>query len=133
MDWTRLAYGFAANLLGIYLASALGLLHYGGNFLTLVFAALVFGVINVLIRPVVTVLSLPAILLTFGLFIFVVNALMLWLTSIVVPSFHVIGFWHTIGAAVVIGLVNFALHALTGDVNREQLATAREVNRRPKQ
>ncbi len=130
MDWTRLAYGFAANLLGIFLASMLGLLSYNGSFLTLVFAALVFGVINVLIRPVVTVLSLPAIVLTFGLFIFAVNALMLWLTSIVVPSFNVLGFWHAIGAAVVIGLVNFALHALVGDVNQEQLATAREVNRR---
>ena len=129
MDWTRLAYGFAANLLGIFLASAFGLLHYGGSLLTLVFAALVFGIINVLIRPVVTVLSLPAIVMTFGLFIFVVNALMLWLTSIVVPSFDLIGFWHTIGAAVVIGVVNFAFHALVGDVNQEQLATAKEVHK----
>jgi putative membrane protein len=130
MDWTRLAYGFAANLLGIFLASMLGLLEYGGSFLTLILASVAFGVINALIRPVVTVLSLPAIIMTFGLFIFVVNALMLWLTSIVVPSFNVIGFWHTVGAAIVIGLVNFVLHALVGDVSKEQLATAKEVNRR---
>jgi uncharacterized membrane protein YvlD (DUF360 family) len=57
---------------------------------------------------------------------------MLWLTSIVVPSFDVIGFWHTIGAAIVIGLVNFVFHALIGDVSKEQLATAKEVNRRHK-
>lgn len=132
MEWTRFAYGFAANLLGIFLASMLGLLSYDGSFLTLILAALAFGVINVLIRPVVTVLSLPAIVMTFGLFIFVVNALMLWLTSVVVPSFDVIGFWHTIGAAVVIGLVNFVLHALVGDVSKDQLATAKEVNRRHK-
>lgn len=130
MEWTRFAYGFAANLLGIFLASMLGLLSYDGSFLTLILAAIAFGIINALIRPVVTVLSLPAIVMTFGLFIFVVNALMLWLTSVVVPSFDVIGFWHTVGAAVVIGLVNFVLHALVGDVTKEQLATAKEVNRR---
>lgn len=129
MDWARLAYGFAANLLGIFLAGALGLLQYDG-FISLLLAALVFGIVNVLIRPVVTVLSLPAIIMTFGLFIFVVNALMLWLTSIVVPSFDVLGFWHTVGAAVVIGVVNFGMHALVGDVSREQLDAARKANKR---
>ena len=118
MDASRLAYGFAANLLGIFVAALLGLVGYGDGFLTLLFAALVFGVINVLIRPVVTILSLPAIVLTFGLFIFVVNALMLWLTSIVVPGFEVFGFWQTVGAAIVVGAVNFALHALLKDVDR---------------
>lgn len=103
------------------------MLDYSG-FVSLILAAMVFGVVNVLIRPVVTVLSLPAIIMTFGLFIFVVNALMLWLTSIVVPSFDVIGFWHTIAAAVVIGIVNFAMHALVGDVNRDQLTKARETH-----
>ncbi|MSU75991.1 phage holin family protein [Patescibacteria group bacterium] len=128
MDWARLAYGFAANLVGIFLASSLGLLHYNG-FVSLLIAAVVFGIVNVLIRPVVTVLSLPAIIMTFGLFIFVVNALMLWLTSIVVPSFDVISFWHTIGAAVIIGIVNFGMHALAGDVNRDQLTKAKEVHK----
>ncbi len=118
MDASRLAYGFAANLLGIFVAALLGLVGYGDGFLTLLFAALVFGVINVLIRPVVTILSLPAIILTFGLFIFVVNALMLWLTSIVVPGFEVFGFWQTVGAAIVVGAANFALHALLKDVDR---------------
>ncbi len=125
MDWNRLAYGFAANLLGLFVASWLGLLHYGG-FLSLVVAAIVFGIINVLIRPVITVLSLPAIVMTFGLFIFVVNALMLWLTSLVVPHFNVIGFWHTVGAAVVIGVVNLVLHAAVGDVSREHLEKAQK-------
>ena len=129
MDWARLAYGFAANLAGIFIAGALGLLEYGG-FGSLIFATLAFGIINVLIRPIVTVLSLPAIVLTFGLFIFVVNALMLWLTSIVVPGFDVLGFWHTLAAAVVIGIVNVIMHAVAGDITKDQVATAREVNSR---
>lgn len=118
---TRILYGWAVNLLGIFVAAALGLVSYGGGFLTLAFAALAFGIINTLIRPVVTVLSLPAIVMTLGLFIFVINALMLWLTSIVVSGFDTLGFWHTVGAAVVIGLVNFVLHAVLKDITREQL------------
>lgn len=121
MDISRIAYGFGANLVGLFFAGSLGLVNYHGKFLTLLLAALAFGIINVLIRPVITVLSLPALALTFGLFIFVVNALMLWLTSIVVPSFDVLGFWHTVGAAVIIGLTNFILHAILRDVTREQL------------
>lgn len=126
MDWTRLVYGFAANLLGIFVAAALGLVDYGDGFLTLVFAALAFGIINVLIRPVVTILSLPAILLTFGLFIFVVNAVMIWLTDVVVPDFETLGFWHTVGAAVVIGVVNFVLHAILKDITGEHYNQARK-------
>lgn len=126
MDWTRIAYGFAVNLLGIFVAAVLGLVDYGASFITLLFAALAFGVINVLIRPVITVLSLPAIILTFGLFIFVVNAFMLWLTAVVVPGFETLGFWRTVGAAVVVGAVNLVLHAILKDVTRDHLEKARK-------
>ncbi|MEX1113291.1 MAG: phage holin family protein [Patescibacteria group bacterium] len=126
MDASRIAYGFAANLLGIFVAALLGLVGYGESFFTLLFAAFAFGVINVLIRPVVTILSLPAIVLTFGLFIFVVNALMLWFTSIVVPGFEVFGFWQTVGAAVVVGVVNFILHALLKDIDRSHWDKAKK-------
>lgn len=119
MELTRYAYGWAANVAGIFVAGVLGLVHTGG-FLSLIFAGLAFGIINVLIKPVVTVLSLPAIVMTLGLFIFVVNALMLWLTSVVVPGFDTIGFWHTVGAAVVVGIVNFVLHAFLQDITKEQ-------------
>ncbi|HEY8108501.1 MAG TPA: phage holin family protein [Patescibacteria group bacterium] len=126
MDWTRIAYGFAANLLGIFVAAMFGLVDYGTSFLTLAFAALAFGIINVLIRPVITVLSLPAILLTLGLFVFVVNAFMLWLTSVVVPGFETLGFWHTVAAAIVVGAVNFVLHALLKDITSDHLEKARK-------
>lgn len=124
MDMTRFLYGWAVNMLGIFVAGLLGLVEYGG-FVSLALSALAFGVINVLIRPVVTILSLPAIIMTLGLFIFVVNALMLWLTDIVVPSFETIGFWPTVGAAVIIGLVNFVLHTFLRDVTKEHYDKAR--------
>lgn len=118
MEPTRLLYGWAVNALGIFVAGLFGLVEFGG-FVALIFAALAFGIINVLIRPVVTVLSLPAIVMTLGLFIFVINALMLWLTSIVVPGFDTLGFWHTVGAAVVIGAVNFVLHTFLRDITKD--------------
>lgn len=121
----RILYGWAVNMLGIFVASALNLVTYNGRFLTLVAAALAFGVINALIRPVVTVLSLPAIVMTLGLFIFVVNALMLWLTAVVVPKFEVFGFWRTVGAAIIIGAVNFVLHAVLKDITRDQVRHAK--------
>ncbi len=117
---TRVLYGWAVNMLGIFLAGILGLVSYNGRFLTLLAAALAFGIINALIKPVVTVLSLPAIVLTLGLFVFVVNAFMVYLTAVVVPQFETLGFWHTIGAAVVIGAVNFLLHTLLKDITKEQ-------------
>jgi len=120
----RVLYGWAANMAGLLLADLLQLVTYNGRFLTLAAAALAFGIVNVLIRPVITVLSLPAIVLTFGLFIFVINALMLWLTDIVVPNFEVFTFWRTIGAAVVVGLTNFVLHGILKDITREDKRAA---------
>lgn len=124
MEPTRLLYGWAVNMLGIFVAGLFGLVEFGG-FFSLLFAALAFGIINVLIRPVVTILSLPAIVMTLGLFIFVINALMLWLTSIVAPGFDTLGFWHTVGAAVVIGAVNFVLHTFLKDITKNHYQRGR--------
>lgn len=81
--------------------------------LTLVLVALIFGVVNVFIRPVVALLSVPLYLLTLGLFYFVVNALMLWLTSwladIVDLGFQVRGFWTAVFGALVISIVGWVI------------------------
>jgi putative membrane protein len=77
--------------------------------LTLLLVALIFGVVNEFVRPVVSLLSIPLYLLTLGLFYFVVNALMLWLTSwlsgLVGLGFHVHGFWTAVFGAIVISIV----------------------------
>lgn len=81
--------------------------------LTLLLVALLFGVVNEFVRPVVALLSLPLYLLTLGLFYFVVNALMLWLTSwladVVGLGFRVRGFWTAIFGAIVISLVGWIM------------------------
>jgi putative membrane protein len=86
-------------------------IHTPASFLGLAWAALIFGFVNAVIRPIVLVLSLPFIVVTLGLFIFIVNALMLMfigaITPLTVDSFG----WALLGA-VVIGVVNMILNGL---------------------
>ena len=77
----------------------------------LIGAALLLGLLNAFVRPVLLLLSAPLILFTLGLFILVVNALMLlWVPSIV-GGFHVDGFWSAFWGAIVIGIVSWLLSA----------------------
>jgi putative membrane protein len=87
---------------------------------TLVLVALVFGVVNAVVRPVVKVLSLPFIILTLGLLIFVINALMLlltsWLSGQLGLGFHVTGFWTAVIGAVIVAVTTWVLElVLPGD------------------
>lgn len=76
-------------------------------------AMLVLTFLNVLIRPILFVLTLPLIVLSLGLFLIVVNALLLELTAYLVKGFTVAGFWPAVGGAVVISLVTTILNATT--------------------
>ena len=84
--------------------------------LALVVVAAIFGVVNAVVRPVVKVLALPLYILTLGLIAFVINALMLMLTSWVSSqlgvNFHVDGFWTALGGAIVISIVVMLLGAV---------------------
>jgi len=82
----------------------------------LLIAALVLGVLNALVKPVLQLISLPFILLTLGLFLLVINALLLGLTAHLVDGFRVAGFWPAVGGSVVISLVSMFL----GHSNRPQ-------------
>lgn len=68
-------------------------------------AALVLGLVNAVIKPVVKVLAFPITILTLGLFSLVVNALMLYIVAWVVPGFEMVGFWQTVLAALIIAVV----------------------------
>jgi putative membrane protein len=75
-------------------------------------AALVLGLVNTLIRPVLVVLTLPVTLLSLGLFILVINALLFWLVSQLVAGFHVAGFWSAFLAAILYSVISWALSTL---------------------
>lgn len=87
--------------------------------LTLLGVAAIFGLINTFIKPVVKLLSLPFIILTLGLLIFVINALLLWLTGAISSglglSFSVEGFWPALFGSVIISLVSFAMNIVLPD------------------
>jgi putative membrane protein len=95
--------------------------------LTLLLVALVFGIINEFVRPIVAFLSIPLYLLTLGLFFFVVNALMLLLTSWLADKldigFHVSGFWTAVFGAIVISLISWWIGLLFPRSPSDRLGT----------
>jgi len=84
----------------------------------LLLAALVLGLINAIVRPVLLILTLPLTLLTLGLFIFVLNAFCLWLTSRIVPGFEVQTFGAALLGALVVSIVSWVLTAFVSDAGR---------------
>jgi len=79
------------------------------SFWALILAALTFGIINILIRPILLVLSLPAMILSLGLFYFIANAFIFWAISVFVPGFVITGFWTAFWGAIIVGIINFIL------------------------
>lgn len=102
------------NFLGLWAAAELmtGSIGYNDKLSILVIAALIFSVVNAVIRPLVVILSLPAIVLTLGLFTLVINAFMLFLVTKIYPSFQLRSFWTAVVATIIIWIVNYLLTEL---------------------
>ncbi|MFG1805361.1 phage holin family protein [Streptomyces sp. NPDC049040] len=87
--------------------------------LSLILVALVFGVVNWLVKPIVKVLAFPLFILTLGLITLVVNALMLlltsWLSGKLNLDFHVDGFWTAVVGGLIVSIVSWALHVVLPD------------------
>lgn len=120
--------------LAVWVASALvpGITH--DDWTSLFIAALVLGILNTFIKPILNILSLPFILVTLGLFLLVINALLLMFAAKIVDGFHVDGFWSAVGGSVVISIVSFLLghpgrRDATVIVNRRE--TVSSIPRRP--
>jgi putative membrane protein len=94
-------------------------LTYTGDWVGLLGVAVVFGLVNAIIRPILAMLTCPLVLLTLGLFVFVLNALMLWLTSVIAESlglnFQVDGFLAAFVGALIVGVVSTVLNVLVGE------------------
>jgi putative membrane protein len=110
---------YAGNLAALWVASEVFAgMTYGDSFGVLALAALVFTIVNWIVKPVLTVLSIPLIIVTFGIAYFFVNVLMLVLTDAVVKDFEAGPFWTVIGATIVIWLVNVVIAAAMHDLRR---------------
>jgi len=85
-----------------------------GRWGSVLLGAAVLGLGNAILKPILALLTLPLILITFGLFYFVLNVAMLALAEWVAPDFSIDGFWTYVGATIVVWLVNWILGAIVG-------------------
>lgn len=90
-------------------------------------AAIVLGVLNAVLRPLLLLLTLPLILVTLGLFVLVVNAVLLALVSVLIPGFHVAGFGSAVVGSLLISLISGILNFLVGGTGHVEVA----IQRRP--
>jgi len=89
-----------------------------GRWGSVLLGAAVLALANAFVKPVLTILTFPIILITLGLFYFVLNVAMLALAELIAPDFSIDGFWTYVGATIVVWLVNWALYALFENMNR---------------
>jgi putative membrane protein len=82
------------------------------SFTAALIAALVLGLVNAIVRPVLVLLTLPVTILTLGLFIFVLNGLLFWMVASWLEGFHVAGFWSGVLGAILFSIVSWLLSAL---------------------
>ncbi|MEP7336735.1 MAG: phage holin family protein [Acidobacteriota bacterium] len=99
-------------------------IYFNGPWWQLAIVALIFGLLNALVRPILKFLTCPLIILTLGLFVLVINAMMLWLTAKAAEAFgidfRVHGFWSAFWGALIISIISAALNLLVRDEDYER-------------
>ncbi len=101
------------NFFGIWAAAYIlaGHVTYQDHIRVLIWAALIFSIVNALIRPLVILLTLPAIVLTLGILTLFINAAMLFLVTKIYPKFHIVNYRFAILAVIIVWLVNYLLNS----------------------
>jgi putative membrane protein len=100
--------------LGLWIAAGLlgGAINYSNSFSVIILAGLLLAIVNSIVRPMVVILSLPAILFTLGLFMVIINGFMVFLVSRLYHPLHITSFWWAVLAGMIIGLVNYLVTAI---------------------
>ncbi len=109
----RILLSIVFNAVALY-ATALVVpgISFRGSLISLFVAGAIFGLFNLVVRPVAILLSLPLLIVTLGLFFFVLNGILLWVASFFLPGYNVAGIMAGILGSLVFAVVNWALHAL---------------------
>jgi putative membrane protein len=102
------------NALALYATTVVPGITFTGNWLTLLVGGAIFGLFNLIVRPIATLLSLPLLILTLGLFYFVLNGILLWVAARFIPGYAVSGLWAGILGSIVITVVNWLVGGLFG-------------------
>jgi putative membrane protein len=121
--------GFVLRLLisalGLWLASSIVPGVYVAGVGTLLVAALLLGVVNAVVRPILFILTLPITVLTLGLFLLVINAGMLGLVALLLPGFTVTGFFPALGGSIVVSAVSWFASWFIGPRGRVEVMVVR--------
>ena len=112
----RLAVAWAINLAALWVADALWDGVRIDGWAAFLIGAAVLGVVNAIVKPVLTVLTLPLIIVTLGFFYLVINIAMVALAEWIAPDFSIDGFWAYVGTVVVVWAVNWIGGQIVGDV-----------------
>ena len=111
----RLAITWVFNTVALFVATwLLSGLSYGSDWWALLVAGLVFTLVNFFLKPILTILSIPFIIVTLGIFYLLINVFMLYLTHWIVPQFTIATFWWAVLAAIIVSAVNGILHMFFG-------------------
>ena len=111
-----LLFAWLANILSLAVADWIfSGVHIDGIW-PLVIGGAVLGIANTIVKPILTLLTLPLVIVTLGLFLIVINILVLLLVEWITPDFSIDGFWTYVGAAIVVWIVNYVLHAVFGNL-----------------
>lgn len=123
----RLAITWVFNTVALFVATwLLSGLSYGNDWWALLLAGLVFTLVNFFVKPVLTVLSIPFIIVTLGIFYFLINVFILYVTHWIVSQFTIESFWWAALGAIIISTVNGLLHVFfgrPGEAGRRQTTT----------
>jgi len=113
---TRLIVALAINAAALWVADAIfsGVRIHG--LWAYIIGAAVLGIANTIIKPVLTLITLPLIILTLGLFMLVINIAMIALAEWIAPDFSIDGFWTYVGTVVIVWLVNWVGHTLADEL-----------------
>jgi len=115
----RLVAAIVANAIALFATQVVPGISFTGGLERLLLGGVILGLFNFFVRPIALFLSLPALILTLGLFYFVLNGILLWAASHFIPGYRVDGIVSGILGSLVISVVNWALHALFGSEKRD--------------
>ena len=104
--------------LGLWIAASFlsNSISYDSKLRVIIISGLVLAIINIVLKPILVIFSLPALLFTLGLFMIIINGLTVYIASKLYEPLHVTNFWAAVFAGMVIGLVNYLVTAILEDI-----------------
>ena len=124
MSFNRPIYNFLTRWLvcslGLWIAAGFlsSSISYDNRLRVIIIAGLLLAIINIVIKPILVIFSLPAILLTLGLFMIIINGLTVFIASKLYEPLHITNFWAAVFAGMIIGLVNYLVTSILEDTTK---------------